>query len=409
MIGPKPFVPDAPGLTWKPRKAGWEARWQAQANVIRDGWPIKSRKIAVGLKEPLSSIEIADIQTQCNILQGEMLEFAAGGPPHVEGEFTGTLGSLIDNYINDKDSSFQKIRYGTRSIYQNKLRRLKDEYGYELVREIKARTLIAWHAKWSDNGLHVAAGHSMIGMLRTLMTFGATILDAEECLKVKTLLSNMKFKSTKPREERLTAQQADAIRAAAHAKGRHSIALAQAFQFEGMLRQKDVIGEWVPISEPGLATVTDGNSKWMRGLGWNEIDANLILRHVTSKRQKLIEIDLKNSPMVMAELERFETLPSSGPVIVSERTGLPYAAVAFRRQWREIATTAGIPPEVRNMDTRAGAISEATDAGAELEHVRHAATHGDIAMTQKYSRGSAGKIAVVQMKRVQHRNKGPDK
>lgn len=63
----------------------------------------------------------------------------------------------------------------------------------------------------------------------------------------------------------------------------------------------------------------------------------------------------------------------------------------------------GIPDDVKNMDSRAGAISEATDAGADLEHVRHAATHSDIGMTQKYSRGSADKVAGVQRKRTEHR------
>jgi site-specific recombinase XerD len=57
------------------------------------------------------------------------------------------------------------------------------------------------------------------------------------------------------------------------------------------------------------------------------------------------------------------------------------------------------------MDSRAGAISEATDAGADLEHVRHAATHSDIAMTQRYSRGSEDKIAGVQRLRAEHRSK----
>jgi site-specific recombinase XerD len=57
------------------------------------------------------------------------------------------------------------------------------------------------------------------------------------------------------------------------------------------------------------------------------------------------------------------------------------------------------------MDSRAGAISEATDAGADLEHVRHAATHSDISMTQRYSRNSVEKVANVQHKRASHRNK----
>ena len=44
-----------------------------------------------------------------------------------------------------------------------------------------------------------------------------------------------------------------------------------------MLRQKDVIGEWVPRSEPGPSDIwnSDGE-KWLRGLRWQEIDGNLI-------------------------------------------------------------------------------------------------------------------------------------
>jgi hypothetical protein len=57
------------------------------------------------------------------------------------------------------------------------------------------------------------------------------------------------------------------------------------------------------------------------------------------------------------------------------------------------------------MDSRAGAITEATDAGATLEETRHAATHSDTKMTQRYSRGSSDKIAAVMKKRIEHRNK----
>jgi hypothetical protein len=81
-----------------------------------------------------------------------------------------------------------------------------------------------------------------------------------------------------------------------------SIALAQAFQFECTLRQKDVIGELVPLSEPGVSLVVIRNQKWLRGIVWQEIDQNLILKHVTSKKQKLTEVDLKLAPMVIEEL-----------------------------------------------------------------------------------------------------------
>jgi hypothetical protein len=54
-------------------------------------------------------------------------------------------------------------------------------------------------------------------------------------------------------------------------------------------------------------------------------------------------------------------------------------------------------------DGRAGAISEATAAGAELEHVKHAATHSNICTTQRYSRQGEEKIANVQQLRVEGR------
>ncbi len=57
------------------------------------------------------------------------------------------------------------------------------------------------------------------------------------------------------------------------------------------------------------------------------------------------------------------------------------------------------------MDSRSGAITEATDAGAPLELVRHAATHSDISTTAGYSRNPAGKTAEVLKLRVAHRNR----
>ena len=220
----------------------------------------------------------------------------------------------------------------------------------------------------------------------------------------------------KPRVERLTADQAVALRAKAHGKKWHTMALAQSLQFELMLRQKDVIGEWVPMSEPGISPVADTTKgKWLMGLRWDEIDENMILRHNTSKRGKDIEVDLKLAPMVLEELALHSqtpigkltraALPASGPMIICEITGVPYTTAEFRRKWRIAADLAGIPKAVRNMDSRAGAISEATDAGADLEHVRHAATHSDIGMTQRYSRGSVEKVAGVSKTRVAFRNK----
>jgi hypothetical protein len=57
------------------------------------------------------------------------------------------------------------------------------------------------------------------------------------------------------------------------------------------------------------------------------------------------------------------------------------------------------------MDSRSGAISEAIQAGAPIEFVRHAATHSDISQTADYDRGQAEATAEVMKLRMAKRNR----
>jgi hypothetical protein len=345
----------------------------------------------------------AHISDRCNRLQTEMLIWGRGGIPTM-GDFDGTLRSLIRCYQSDEDSPYHKLRHQTRIGYRNDLRRLDEWHGDTLMSDIKARMLLAWHAKWMG-GTKVHMAHGLMGKLRTVIGFGVTFLEDDQCERLAVILHNMRFEAGKGREQHLTAEHAIAIRKAAHERGLPSIALAQAFQFECTLRQKDVIGEWVPMEEPGMSDEIFENKKWLRGLRWSSIDKDFILRHTTSKRQKDLTVDLKLAPMVMEELKDLIGIPDRGPVIIYEGTSRPYRAPRFRTLWREIAKAAKVPAAVYNMDTRAGAISEATDAGASLEDVRHAATHSNIKTTQGYSRGSTEKVAKVMQIRTASRNK----
>lgn len=411
-----PKIDGAPGMTWRKYTTGWEARWQCRTDIARRGFPLKSLRVWLGAQPP-SDIDIQIIADRCLRLQQRMLVWSRNGDqeigPSGPAAFDNTLGSLVRCYQTDPDSSYRKLRYSTRCNYDVLCARIVRDHGAVVLADIKARLVQRWHEQWAEGG-RVSNAHSLVAMLRTLFTFGMTLLEDDQCERLSMILHKMRFTNAKPRDVRLTAEQAIEIRARAHAKGKAAIALAQAIQFECMLRQKDVIGEWIPLVERGTSEVVMGGLKWLTGIRWNEIDEGMILRHVTSKRQKVIEVDLRLSPMVIEELSAAYplfpsvgrgALPASGPVIVCPRTGLPYRSHQFRREWRELATEAGVPKHVKNMDTRAGAISEATDGGADLEHVRHAATHSDIAMTQRYSRNSADKVANVQRIRVEHRNK----
>ena len=314
------------------------------------------------------------------------------------------IAGLIYSYRHDQDSPYPKLRFCTRQYYDSLCKRLEADGGQNKLSGITARNLKRWHAQIEATG-KIAMAHSLVAMLRILFGFGATILENERCARLSGIMSNMRFKMPKARSSVLTTEQIIAIRTEAHKIGKPSIALAQAIQFECMFRQKDCLGEWVPLNELGISDVIDGDKKWLRGIRWEEIDANFILTHVTSKRQKEITVDLKLAGMVMEELKHAtrDQLPAKGPVIVCETSGLPWYAVEFRRNWRRAANACGIPKGVRNMDSRAGAITEALSAGAKIENVRKSATHSDIAMTTKYSRGDAEAVADVMRTRAASR------
>lgn len=398
-----PKIENAPGLTWRKLKHGQEARWRARPDLVRRGYTPKVIRLwAATEKHPEpNEVEIAYIQDRCTSMQSEMLVWGRGGLP-IEEVYDGTVAALVKCYQTDPDSPYKKGRYNTRIYYDTLCKMVIRDIGHRRIEEITARDLLRWHEQYADR---VSMGHSLVGMLRSLSTFGKTLLARRECGDLKSLLHDMRFKMAKPRIERLTAQQVIAIRK--HAP--KSVALAQALQFELTLRQKDVIGEWVPISEPGISAVMNGNAKWLRGLDWKEIDQNWICKHVTSKRQKEITVNLTLAPMVVEELEGSRSsYPASGPIVVCERTGVPWTATDFRKAWRKASDLAGVPSSVRNMDTRAGAISEALNSGAELEKVRKAATHSDVGMTQKYSRGDQEATADVMRIRVASRKTDPE-
>ena len=112
-------------------------------------------------------------------------------------------------------------------------------------------------------------------------------------------------------DRRLKPFKAEQIITRANEVGMHSIALAQAFQIDCGLKQKDLIGEYLPLSDPADGAIY-GDEKWARGIVWEEItpgpSGDFMLRHVTSWTNKEMEFLLTN-----------ETTPSVVPRLVSER------------------------------------------------------------------------------------------
>ena len=143
-----------------------------------------------------------------------------------------TVSNLIHKYQNDDDLSFHKKQYEARQGKAALLKRIDKRFGDVMLAEITGRMILSWYKEWSDGGQKVSAGGAFIATLRTLFRFGAGLLDDAECSRLAGTLSSQSYKGTKPREVALSAEQAIAVRKAAHARGWPYMALAQAIQFE---------------------------------------------------------------------------------------------------------------------------------------------------------------------------------
>jgi integrase len=102
----------------------------------------------------------------------------------------------------------------------------------------------------------------------------------------------------------------------------------------------------------------------------------------------MVEHDLSLYPAVMEEIADIHPGKRVGPLIISEATGAPYKHRTFTQTWRRAADVAGLPRGVWNMDARAGAISEAYDAGADEASVMKHAGHKNRQTSARYNRGS---------------------
>ena len=204
-------------------------------------------------------------------------------------------------------------------------------------------------------------------MLRRLFGFGI-LAELPDCARLASILKEARFKQPARRRSKLELHQVEAFVAAALACGRPSLALGTALQFETALRQRDVIGEWSP-SPPGAppSGIILGGRRWVNGLTWSDISDGLVLVKETTKTGAIVSHDLRLCPIVMEVLKHLPPACRVGPIILDEKFRRPFAEHAYAREWRLIARAAKIPDGIRNMDARAGGISEADDAGADLQ------------------------------------------
>src|SRR6516165_6278618 len=317
--------------------------------------------------------------------------------------FDGTLASLIDRYSSDEESPYHDLRHRTQRTYDQQLKLLKISVGARRIDRLNGEDFRRWYRKLREpkspgQPPRIGRAHHCMTMLRILFGYGQ-VMGLPNCDKLKGILGEMRFKDTPPRRTIITYEQVVAFIKKAHELNRPELALAQALQFEGTLRQIDVIGEWVPDPE------RPSGSRWANGLLWQHIRDYVLIKKTTKTGQEA-GIDFKLYPLALAELRRVPPDKRVGPVIIDRLTEQPFKSSTYRRRWRAVARAAGIPDEVMSRDSRAGGVTEGSDAGADLEHLRHHASHKSTATTARYSRQTLTKTRAGARLRVAHRKAG---
>lgn len=389
----KPQIADAPGLAWRPRKNGWAAVWLARQDIAKKGFKPSTRQILVLTAPPTEKQETA-IRTACVRFQEEMYEFGGGLPK----TFGGRVRDLISAYQTDKDCDYKKLGYDSRREADGHILHIDRMVGTKNLADLGARDFkhIYEQTRWPDGNQEVKGkvfmAHKRLGVVRRIFSYGMAFEVDPQCKRLREILSELKFENGKPREEAMSLRQCEDIIAAAHRLGFPSIALSQAAQWVFRCRQRDVIGYWVPVTEPGISVLPPQHGKkWLRGMRHEEISSTGILSHPTSKSRghTLLERDINLYPMFKVEYDRIPVEKRTGPIVICEITGRPWTRNTFGNRWRECAVAAGVPSSVWNMDSRAGGITETIEAtGGNLEAGRKEAGHRDQKMTARYSRRS---------------------
>ena len=389
-----------------PRPLRGKPVWRASRKAIRAGFTPHWVNLAAFTHDEAALI------ARCQRLTAEMHDWLSGRRDRTL-VFDGTIGSLIHFYQVEPSSPYHTLAPSSRETYDTYIQVITRTVGARRIDALDGRDLKRWHTEWSaplelGGKPRLAGARTSLTILKTALSFGIGCR-LPGCADLKLILQQQRFAGPRPRTEAPTADEIVAARKAAHDLGHPLAALAYALQFEGTMRQWDVIGQWVPLDDKRPSSIIADNQKWL-GPMWAQIDEHLILRYTPAKTQfttgAQVTIDLRECPMVLVELGKVPDEARHGPLIVSPKTGLPYLYERYSYLWHAVAARAGMRREIWNRDLRAAGVTEARQGAAMTDDLAKVAGHANKRTTAKvYDRAYLEAHRRVAKARVAHRGK----
>jgi hypothetical protein len=372
-------------LKWRKRRnAAPVPYWFASRKALKQGYPLKSANLAEHAHDPIMLLQ------RCDRLELEQ-RLWLDGAPRVKPSYNGTFGSLLKVYETDPESTFQDLKPAVRKSYLVYIKRLGGQLADVRIDDSDGTDVKRWFRGWrvGDDGKdRLPRACFVLAVLKAALSFGV-VRRLAGVAAFKAAADELEFPRPKRRTHAPTAAQIIAARQAAHAAGAPLRALLYALQFETTLRQTDITGMWLPLSEPQPSTIHDGRTKWIGPL-WSAIDANGIIKIKPTKTEDTtgveVTFDLTVCPMVQEDLARIPLASRVGPLIVDHATGLPYRYQTLNNDWHRDFEAAGLPATLWNRDLRAGGVTEGGKAGAGKDDRRKLAGHAREETTEVYDR-----------------------
>ncbi|MCW5690800.1 MAG: hypothetical protein KIT48_00390 [Pseudolabrys sp.] len=404
-IGGQVYDLEAPGLKCVRRRRTTDLYWACDEGEEFSAYKPRSVRIHVNT----SATEAHDvdralqaIEDICRREQGAMLSWADGHRADRERlapRFDGTMGSLIALCRSDPESGYQDLKSNTKASY--------DEAFKVVTETIGSRRLDCIHSKWfrtcyrnwrapaSVGGPErLRRAYYAIQVVRVALDYGVQS-GLPNCQRLRDGMSKIRFAKNAPREEAMTYSQAVAIVDRCLRSNDISMALCQAVQWDTMMRQKDTIGEWRP--EPACYQLKPGEIRrgqrvWS-GLTIDKLEpgATLVVR-TTKTAQPVVHL-ISECHLILRCLPYVDRSAPHAPVAVNSH-GTPWADHrSFGKAWRSYADRCGVPQTVRNMDSRAGGITEASAGGASDDDLATQAGQADKSTTRRIYKRQAVEVS----------------
>jgi hypothetical protein len=315
--------------------------------------------------------------------------------------YDGTVLSACRLYQRHPYSAFHKVKHNTRKSYTDSLKIIETTVGKRLIRNLTVLDVQHWYDEWrkpvvKEGRERIDRAHDAVSMFKTVLRFVAAALRRPECkqLDLENAGSLVKFEKGGAREEEMTFAQAGSFIRKALEMGQSGViaadrarymAIGVAAQFELLVRQKDIIGDWGGARGEHWT----GYFTWEKIPGWR-----WRMKTSKSKYRTAAEFDLSSYSLLFPLLEAVPHEERAGAIVKGEH-GLPVRERSYRRWFRQIARAAGVPDEVWSMDSRAGGATEAEEGGATTDAIQGALTHSKKDSTLRYIRRNSTKIATV--------------